>query len=30
MAMDDGLHGNYFADPTQVREPFAMIHHVHG
>jgi hypothetical protein len=28
--MGDGLHGNYFADPTNAREPFAMIHHVHG
>ncbi len=26
----EGLHGNYFADPTNVREPFAMVHHVHG
>jgi hypothetical protein len=26
----DGLHGNYFADPTNAREPFAMIHRVHG
>ena len=25
-----GLHGNYFADPANVREPFAMIHRVHG
>jgi len=30
METGDGLHGNYFADPTSVREPFAMIHHVHG
>ena len=29
MEMGDGLHGNYFTDPTNVREPFAMIHHVH-
>jgi hypothetical protein len=28
--MGDGLHGNYFADPTNAREPFAMIHRVHG
>jgi hypothetical protein len=26
----DGLHGNYFADPAGVREPFALMHHVHG
>jgi hypothetical protein len=26
----DGLRGNYFADPTAVREPFALMHHVHG
>jgi hypothetical protein len=26
----DALHGNYFADPTAVREPFALMHHVHG
>ena len=26
----DGLHGNYFADPAGVREPFASMHHVHG
>jgi subtilisin family serine protease len=25
-----GLQGNYFDDPTNAREPFAMIHHVHG
>jgi hypothetical protein len=25
-----GLHGNYFLDPNNAREPFAMIHHVHG
>jgi hypothetical protein len=24
------LRGNYFADPTNAREPFALIHHVHG
>ncbi len=28
--MGDGLHGNYFEDPTNAREPFAMIHRVHG
>ena len=27
---NDGLHGNYFADPAGVREPFALMHHVHG
>jgi hypothetical protein len=26
----DGLRGNYFADPAGVREPFALMHHVHG
>jgi Subtilase family len=26
----DGLHGNYFVDPTNAREPFALMHHVHG
>lgn len=26
----DSLHGNYFDDPGGVREPFAMIHGVHG
>jgi hypothetical protein len=26
----DGLHGNYFADPAGVREPFALMHYVHG
>jgi hypothetical protein len=26
----DGLHGNYFEDPTRAREPFALMHHVHG
>jgi hypothetical protein len=30
MATGDGLHGNYFDDQGNVREPFAMIHHVHG
>jgi hypothetical protein len=30
METGEGLHGNYFADPTNVREPFAMVHHVHG
>jgi subtilisin family serine protease len=25
-----GLRGNYFADPTNAREPFAMVHRVHG
>ena len=25
-----GLHGNYFADPSYAREPFALMHHVHG
>jgi hypothetical protein len=25
-----GLQGNYFADPSGAREPFAMVHHVHG
>jgi hypothetical protein len=29
MAEGDGLHGNYFDDTSGVREPFAMIHHVH-
>lgn len=24
------LHGNYFVDPTNAREPFALMHHVHG
>ena len=28
--VSSGLHGNYFSDPTTVREPFAMIHGVHG
>jgi hypothetical protein len=26
----DGLHANYFADESGVREPFALMHHVHG
>jgi hypothetical protein len=26
----DSLHGNYFDDEAGVREPFAMMHHVHG
>ncbi|MBR0941572.1 S8 family serine peptidase [Bradyrhizobium liaoningense] len=26
----DGLHGNYFVDPANAREPFALMHHVHG
>jgi hypothetical protein len=26
----EGLHGNYFAGGMTVREPFALIHHVHG
>jgi hypothetical protein len=26
----DSLHGNYFDDVAGVREPFAMMHHVHG
>jgi len=26
----DGLHVNYFDDPSAVREPFALMHHVHG
>jgi hypothetical protein len=26
----DGLHGNYFADTGGPREPFALMHHVHG
>ena len=25
-----GLHGNYFVDPANAREPFAMVHRVHG
>jgi hypothetical protein len=29
-AASDGLHGNYFAAYANVREPFALIHHVHG
>jgi len=27
---DDGLHSNYFEDQGAVREPFALMHHVHG
>ena len=30
MASSDGLHANYFADGAAVREPFALMHHVHG
>jgi Subtilase family len=30
VATSDGLHGNYFDDSTAVREPFALMHHVHG
>jgi hypothetical protein len=30
MASSDGLHGNYFADGAAAREPFALMHHVHG
>ena len=26
----DGLHANYFADESGVREPFALMHRVHG
>jgi hypothetical protein len=26
----DGLHANYFAGDPRVREPFALMHHVHG
>ena len=26
----DGLHANYFADEAASREPFALMHHVHG
>jgi hypothetical protein len=26
----DGLHANYFADDAGPREPFALMHHVHG
>jgi Subtilase family len=26
----DSLHGNYFDDVAGVREPFALMHHVHG
>ena len=26
----DGLNSNYFADDLSVREPFALMHHVHG
>ena len=26
----EDLHSNYFADPAGVREPFALMHHVHG
>jgi hypothetical protein len=26
----DDLHSNYFADATAAREPFALMHHVHG
>ncbi len=27
---DDGLHGNYFVNNAALREPFALMHHVHG
>ena len=30
MATGDDLHSNYFADATDAREPFALMHHVHG
>jgi Subtilase family len=30
MATSDDLHSNYFADTTAAREPFALMHHVHG
>jgi hypothetical protein len=30
MEASDGLHANYFADASGVREPFALMHRVHG
>ncbi len=30
MASSDGLYANYFADGAAAREPFALMHHVHG